>query len=129
MGLLAASAFVAWVVHTSYVYVSYDKIVSAKDAAISARDQASLTLRGKLDDSGRSFAAATDLLEKNHKGLVTLIGQNQSLKSNLNAVRQDLKQIAEARRKAEDAKREISTRLAVLESHLENTHRHNKALA
>ena len=129
MGLLAASAFVAWVVHTSYVYVSYDKIVSAKDAAISARDQASLTLRGKLDDSGRSFAAATDLLEKNHKGLVTLIGQNQSLKSNLSAVRQDLKQIAEARRKAEDAKREISTRLAVLESHLENTHRHNKALA
>jgi hypothetical protein len=40
MGLLAASAFVAWVVHSSYVYVSYDKIVSAKDAAISARDQA-----------------------------------------------------------------------------------------
>lgn len=88
-----------------------------------------MTLRGKLDDLRRSFAVAMDLLEKNHKGLVTLIGQNQALKRNLSAVRQDLKQIAEARRKAEDAKREISTRLAVLESHLENTHRHNKALA
>lgn len=128
-GILVAGAFVAWVVHTSYAYVSYDKIVSAKDAAISARDQVSLTLRGKLDESRRSFAAATDSLEKNHKGLVALIGQNQTLKSNLSAVRQDIKQIAEARRKAEDAKREIATRLAVLESHLENTQRHNKALA
>lgn len=128
-GLLAAGAFVAWVVHTSYAYVSYDKIVSAKDAAISARDQASLTLRGELDESRRSFAAATDSLEKNHKGLVSLIGQNQTLKSNLKAVRKDLKEIEAARKKAEDAKREIAKRLAILESHLESTKRQNKALA
>ncbi|MFT5485757.1 MAG: murein DD-endopeptidase MepM/ murein hydrolase activator NlpD [Paracoccaceae bacterium] len=128
-GVLAAGAFVAWVVHTSYAYVSYDKIVSAKDAAISARDQTSLTLRGELDESRRSFAAATDSLEKNHKGLVALIGQNQTLKSNLGAVRKDLKQVEEARKKAEDAKHEIERRLAVLETHLENTKRSNKALS
>lgn len=128
-GLLAAGAFVAWVVHTSYAYVGYDKIVSAKDAAISARDQTSLTLRGKLDESRRSFAAATDSLEKNHKGLVALIGQNQTLESNLGAVRKELRQVDEARKKAENAKREIVRRLAVLETHLNNTKRHNKALA
>lgn len=128
-GLLAVGAFAAWVVHTSYAYVSYDKIVSAKDAAISARDQASLMLRGELDESRRSFAAATDSLEKNHKGLVALIGQNQTLKSNLGTVRKDLKQVEEARKKAEAAKREIARRLVVLETHLENTKRHNKALA
>tara|TARA_R110002072_G_scaffold197350_1_gene355014 strand:- start:438 stop:1778 length:1341 start_codon:yes stop_codon:yes gene_type:complete len=128
-GILAAGAFVAWVVHTSYAYVSYDKIVSAKDAAISARDQASLSLREELDESRRSFAAATDSLEKNHKGLVALIGQNQTLKSNLKSVREDLKQIEDARRKAEKAKREIEKRLAVLETHLEKTRRENKRLA
>lgn len=128
-GLLAVGAFVAWVVHASYAYVSYDKVVSAKDAAISARDQASLMLRSELDESRRSFAAATDSLEKNHKGLVALIGQNQTLKSDLQSVREDLKQIEDARQKAEAAKVEIAKRLALLESHLENTRRHNKALA
>lgn len=128
-GLLAAGAFAAWVAHTSYAYVSYDKIVSAKDAAISARDQASLSLREELDESRRSFAAATDSLEKNHKGLVALIGQNQTLKSNLLSVRKDLREMEEARRKAEKAKREMEKRVAVLETHLQNTKRHNKALA
>lgn len=128
-GLLAAGAFVAWVVHASYAYVGYDKIVSAKDAAISARDQTSLSLRGELDESRRSFAAATDSLEKNHKGLVALIGQNQTLKSNLGTVRKDLRELEKARKKAEDAKNEIAKRLAVLETHLANTKRHNKALA
>lgn len=128
-GIVAAGAFVAWVVHSSYAYVGYDKIVSAKDAAISAREQTSLTLRGELDESRRSFAAATDSLEKNHKGLVALIGQNQTLKSNLGAVREDLKKVDEARKKAEAAKREIERRLAVLETHLENTKRRNKLLA
>ena len=128
-GALVVGAFVAWVVHTSYAYVSYDKIVSAKDAAISARDEASSTLREELDDSRRSFAAATDSLEKNQKGLVSLIGQNQTLKGDLKAARDELKKIEEARRKAELAKREIEKRLEVLEARLEQTQSQNKALA
>ncbi|MDA0239011.1 MAG: hypothetical protein O3A84_03155, partial [Proteobacteria bacterium] len=79
-GLMVLGAFTAWVVNVSYVYVSYDRVVSAKDAAISARDQASLRLREQFDAARLSFSAASDSLEKNHKGLVSLIGQNQTLK-------------------------------------------------
>jgi murein DD-endopeptidase MepM/ murein hydrolase activator NlpD len=128
-GFLVAGAFVAWVVHTSYAYVGYDKIVSAKDAAISARDETSSTLRAQLDQSRRSFADATDSLEENHKGLVSLIGQNQTLKSDLEALRTDLEKTDEARRNAEHAKREMVKRLALLEAHLAKTESHNKALA
>jgi murein DD-endopeptidase MepM/ murein hydrolase activator NlpD len=128
-GLLVASAFVAWVVHASYAYFGDDQIVSAKDEAISARDQVSSTLRAELDNSRRSFAAATDSLEENYKGLASLIGQNQTLESNLQAVTLDLKEIEEARKKAEEAKREIAKRLEVLEAQLAETQSNNKALA
>ena len=74
-GLLVLSALVVWIVHASYAYVAYDKIVSAKDAAISARDQLNLSLRNELDNARRGFADVTDSLEKNRKGLVSLVGQ------------------------------------------------------
>ena len=50
-GLIAVGAFTALVVHLSYAYIGYDKVVAAKDAAISARDQASLMLRAELDEA------------------------------------------------------------------------------
>ena len=52
-GLIAVGAFTAWVVHVSYAYIGYDRVVTAKDAAISARDQASLMLRSELDEARR----------------------------------------------------------------------------
>jgi len=128
-GLIAVGAFTALVVHLSYAYIGYDKVVAAKDAAISARDQASLMLRAELDEARRSFANATDSLEKNHKGLVSLIGQNQTLKSNLETLRRDLAKLDRERKKAEAEKRSYAERLAILDSHLENTKRKNAALA
>ena len=128
-GLIAVGAFTAWVVHVSYAYISYDKVVAAKDAAISARDQASLMLSGKLDEARRSFADVTDSLEKNHKGLVSLIGQNQTLKSNLETLRRDLAKLDRGRKKAEAEKRSYAERHAILDRHLENTRRKNTALA
>jgi murein DD-endopeptidase MepM/ murein hydrolase activator NlpD len=128
-GLIAVGAFTAWVVHVSYAYIGYDKVVTAKDAAISARDQASLMLRSELDEARRSFADATDSLEKNHKGLVSLIGQNQTLKSNLETLRRDLAKLDGERKKAEAEKQSYAERLAILDRHLENTKRKNAALA
>ena len=103
--------------------------MSAKNAAISDRDETSATLRAELEDARRSYAAATDSLAQNQKGLVSLIGQNQTLKSNLRSAHQELKNIEEARRKSEAAKREIAERLEALEAQLEKTQRQNKALA
>lgn len=121
-GLIAVGAFTAWVVHVSYAYIGYDRVVTAKDAAISARDQASLMLRSELDEARRSFAEATDSLEKNHKGLVSLIGQNQTL-------RRDLSLLDRERKKAEAEKRSYAERLAVLNQHLDNTKQKNRLLA
>jgi len=128
-GFLVVGAFAAWVIHTSYAYVSYEKVVSAKNAAISDRDETSATLRAELEDARRSYAAAKDSLQQNQKGLVSLIGQNQTLKSNLRSARQELNTIEEARRKSEAAKREIAERLEALEAQLEKAQRQNKALA
>lgn len=128
-GLIAVGAFTAWVVHVSYAYIGYDRVVTAKDAAISARDQASLMLRSELDEARRSFAEATDSLEKNHKGLVSLIGQNQTLKSNLETLRRDLSLLDRERKKAEAEKRSYAERLAVLNQHLDNTKQKNRLLA
>lgn len=128
-GLVAVGAFAAWVVHVSYAYVSYDRVVSAKDAAILARDQASLTLHKELDEARLSFAAASDSLEKNHKGLVSLIGQNQTLKGNLRTLRRDLARLEDERTKAQKEKRAAAERLAAIQTHLESTKQKNLALA
>jgi murein DD-endopeptidase MepM/ murein hydrolase activator NlpD len=128
-GLLAAGAFMAWVAHASYAYVSYDKIVSAKDAAITARDQISLTLRSELTDARRSFAEATDSLEKNHKGLVSLIGENQTLQGNVRSLSTQLNKLETERKKAELAKKVAAERIDLLEAHLENARNKSQALA
>tara|TARA_R110000868_G_scaffold29889_6_gene111002 strand:+ start:16975 stop:18321 length:1347 start_codon:yes stop_codon:yes gene_type:complete len=128
-GLVAVGALTAWVVHVSYAYVSYDKIVSAKDAAITARDQAQRALRAELAEARRSFAEATDSLEKNHKGLVSLIGQNQTLKGNLRTLHKDIARIEAERKKTETEKRSIADRMVVLEAHLKATKDRNQALA
>lgn len=128
-GLVAVGAFTAWVVHASYAYVSYDRVVSAKDAAISARDQASLMLHRELDEARLSFAEASDSLAKNHKGLVALIGQNQTLKGNLRTLRHDLARLSDERTKAQNEKRAAEERFAEIAAQLESTKQKNQALA
>lgn len=128
-GLLAVGAFMAWVAHVSYAYVSYDKIVSAKDAAISARDQISLTLRSELADARRSFAEATDSLEKNHKGLVSLIGENQTLQGNVRSLSKQLARLETERKKAEREKQLAAERIDLLETQLDKARNKTRALA
>lgn len=128
-GLVASGAFLAWVVHVSYAYVSHDKIVSAKDAALRAQNQISLTLQAKLDDARRSFSEATDSLEKNHKGLVSLIGENQTLLNNVQSLSEGLAKLEAERKQANKEKQAAEKRIALLESHIESTKTKNKNLA
>lgn len=128
-GLVASGVFLAWVVHVSYAYVSHDKIVSAKDAAIRAQNQISLTLRNELDDARRSFAAATDSLEKNHKGLVTLIGENQTLLGNVSSLSEKLAKLEAERKRALKEREAAEQRIALLESHLDGVKTKNRELA
>ena len=128
-GLLVLGALVVWIVHASYAYVAYDKIVSAKDAAISARDQLNLSLRNELDNARRGFADVTDSLEKNRKGLVSLIGQYRTLDGNLRSLQKEITQIDDERRKAESEKRALAKRLAMLETHLGRITTQNQSLA
>lgn len=128
-GLVASGAFLAWVLHVSYAYVSHDRIVSAKDAAINAQNQISLTLRTELEDARRSFAEATDSLEKNHKGLVTLIGENQTLHSNVRSLSEGLARLEAERKQATKEKQAAEQRIALLEAHLESTKIQNRKLA
>ncbi|MGB0631983.1 MAG: peptidoglycan DD-metalloendopeptidase family protein [Alphaproteobacteria bacterium] len=127
-GVLAAGAFAAWVAHSSYTYIVHDEIVSAKEAAIAARDRANRALRLELADARRSFAEATDSLEQNHKGLVSLIGQNQALKGNLASLRSELARIGDEKKKTEAQKRKYQEQVDVLAGRLEATEERNQSL-
>jgi len=127
-GILLAGAFTAWVAYSSYTYVAHDRIVSAKDAAIAARDRANSSMRMELADARRSFAEATDSLEQNHKGLVSLIGQNQALKGNLASLRDELVRLGEQKKRAETQKRKYSEQVDILTGRLNDTQERNQAL-
>lgn len=127
-GLLVAGAFAAWVAHASYVYIAHDRIISGKDAAIAARDRANRSMRLELAEARRNFAAATDSLEQNHKGLVSLIGQNQALKGNLESLRTELARIGVEKQKTEAQKQKYREQADVLAGRLQATEQKNQGL-
>ena len=117
-----------WVGYASYTYVAHDSIISAKDAAIAARDRANRSMRLELAEARRSFAEATDSLEQNYKGLVSLIGQNQALKGNLQSLRRQLALIGEEKKQTESEKQKYHDQVDVLTGRLNDTEERNQAL-
>jgi len=128
-GIILTGAFAAWVAHSSYTYVAHEKIISAKDAAIEARERANRSMRLELSEARRSFAEATVSLEQNHKGLVSLIGQNQALKGNLESLRVELARIGSEKKKTEAQKRRYREQAEVLAGRLNDTEEKNQTLA
>lgn len=129
MSVLAMFGLVfAWLVHASYAYIAHDRVISEKDAALAERERAFYGVTRELETARKQFADVTDSLEKNHKGLVALIGQNQTLKGNLKALRGELKRIDEVRQKAEADKAELSRQVATLEDNADKMRARNKKL-
>ena len=77
--LLVFAMFGLWTLHTTYAYFSHDQALVAREAEIAAREQALAGLKADLAQARRRVADVTDALEKNEKGVVGLIGQNQTL--------------------------------------------------
>ena len=127
-GVFLAGGFAAWVAYSSYTYIAHDRIISAKDAAIAARDRANSSMRLELADARRSFAEATDSLEQNHKGLVSLIGQNQALKGNLASLRDQLARIGREKKQTETEKQKYREQVDILTGRLNDTEERNQAL-
>lgn len=118
-----------WLGHTSYAYLAHHEIVSAKDAAIAARQQANLKLRQDLIAARRQFAEVTDSLEKNHKGLVSLIGQNRTLEGDIRKFKNELSRIESERNVAENGRIELTQRLAAMEAQLHRAQARNQRLS
>lgn len=127
--LILLVAGVGWLGHTSYAYLAHHEIVSAKDAVIDARKQANLKLRQDLNAARRQFAEVTDSLEKNHKGLVSLIGQNRTLEGNIRKFRSELSRIESERNIAESGRIELTQRLAAMEAQLHRSQARNQRLS
>jgi murein DD-endopeptidase MepM/ murein hydrolase activator NlpD len=128
-GLLVAAVAAVWLVHTSYAYVAHYEIISARDAAIAARDQANFTLRRELDAARRQFAEVTTSLEKNHRGLVSLLSQNRSLEGNIRQLRDEIGRIEKERNLAENDRVELLRTLNEMQSSLDGAKSRNQALA
>ena len=127
-GVFVAGAFAALVAYSSYTYVAHDSIISAKDAVIAARDRANSSMRLELAQARSRFAEATDSLEQYHKGLVSLIGQNQALKGNLESLRRQLAVIGEEKKQTETQKQRYQEEVKVLTGRLSDTEKRNQAL-
>ena len=132
---LAQAAFVlifgigvGWLIHTTHAYLAHYEIISARDAVIAAREQANFTLRRELDDARRHFADVTNSLEKNHKGLVSLLTQNRSLEGDIRELRGELNRIEKERDVAENERIDVFQKLAEMETSLHRAQTQNRSL-
>ncbi len=119
----------AWIAHATYSYFSHDRRIAAREAEIDARETAYDALKEELSVARRQFAEATESLEKNHKGLVDLIGQNQSLRSSLRALKEDMARAETDRSRTESEKAELAARVALLEGEIRRSDDRNRAMA
>ena len=85
-------------------------------------------MRLELAQARSRFAEATDSLEQYHKGLVSLIGQNQALKGNLESLRRQLAVIGEEKKQTETQKQRYQEEVKVLTGRLSDTEKRNQAL-
>ena len=127
--LVFVAAGAAWVSLASYSYFSHDRAIAAREAEIDARESAFAVLREELAQARRQFAEATDSLEKNHKGLVELIGQNQSLRNSLNSLKEELARAETDRTRTESEKADLAARVTGLEEDLRKSDERNRTLA
>lgn len=125
--LLIAGA--GWFVHASYSYIANHDIVSTKNAAIAAREQANYTLRRELDAARRQFAEVTASLEKDHEGLVSLIDENGVLETSINELRDELGRMKEERDTAENDRLRLMRQLAAMETRVQRAKARNQQLS
>ena len=120
--------FLAWTANTTYVYVAHQRILSEKNATIAAREDAFNSLQDDLAQARQRFNDVTEALEKNHKGLVSLIGQNQALKDDLHSLKGELSRLQGQREHAQNEKAELARKIASLDEKLKKTEEHNERL-
>ncbi|MEX2455315.1 MAG: peptidoglycan DD-metalloendopeptidase family protein [Rhodospirillaceae bacterium] len=129
ISLLLLLALGAGAVHVTVSYFSHDRSLSVKEEELAVRESAYRALKQELEQARRQFGDVTDSLEKNHKGLVELIGQNRTLKASLGALREEVARSEERRDRAESEKAELAARVAALESRLERSDERNRTLS
>jgi murein DD-endopeptidase MepM/ murein hydrolase activator NlpD len=127
--LVVVGACALWLLLATYSFFSHDNAIAAREAEIDARENAVAELRDQLAHARRQFAEATDSLEKNHKGLVELIGQNQSLRNSIHALKEDLVRAESDRSRTEGEKAELAAKVEALEGDLRNSDERNRLLA
>lgn len=127
--LVVIGALAVWMAHTTASYFVYDDTLAAKEAELVARENAFAALRSELDLARRQFAEVTDSLEKNHKGLVDLIGQNQTLKAHVDHLNEEAEKGAKTHARMLSEKEALVARVAALEGKLKDSQDRNRTLA
>ena len=128
LGLFILILLGCWVTYSSYTFIAHDRIVSSKNTQIEKRDKVNRKLRNDLASARRNFSDAMKSLEKNHRGLVSLVDRNKKLKENIGALRLELHRVSKARTIAKDAEITSMKRVDKLERNLSKTEVQNRSL-
>lgn len=127
--LLVVAALGLWTAHTTYAYFSHDRALIVRDAEIAARESLLASLRRDLEQARRQAADATDALQQNQKGVVGLIGENQTLTNTLRSLRDETSRLDGDRGRIEKEKAELTRKLAAAEKLLAKSEERNRTLA
>jgi murein DD-endopeptidase MepM/ murein hydrolase activator NlpD len=80
-----------WIGHTSFNYFDQQKVIAQKNVAIARAEQKGRDLMERMHQMRDQFSDVAGTLERNHRDLVNLLGQNDDLKRDLGTTRKKLR--------------------------------------
>lgn len=129
VGCVVAAACITWVSYSSYAYFGLQDAVREREAEIARSEDAYRKLTREVAESRRHFLSIAGALERNHTQLVSLMGQNNSLRGDVELLRGKLENAETKRRETDEQRETLKRQLSSLEGQIREAESRNAELA
>jgi murein DD-endopeptidase MepM/ murein hydrolase activator NlpD len=126
---LVVAAGISWVGYSTSANFGLRDTVRHLEIQITSGDEAFSQLNREVSDSRQRFLAIAGVLERNHTQLVGIIGQNHSLRGDVESLRGKLERTEDARRETNNHREVLKRRLSRLEGAVVHAESRNTELA
>ncbi len=126
---IVVAAGIGWITFSTTAYFGLRDTVRQREAEIARGEEAFRLLTLDVSESRQRFLAIAGTLERNHTQLVGMMGQNHSLRGDVDTLRGELERAVEERRETDDHRATLKRQLSRLEGEVVEAETRNAELA
>jgi murein DD-endopeptidase MepM/ murein hydrolase activator NlpD len=126
---IVAAASIGWVTYSTTAFFGLRDTVRQREAEIARGDEDYRLLAQDVSESRQRFLAIAGALERNHTQLVGMMGQNHSLRGDVDTLRGKLQRAEQEQRETDDHSATLKRQLSRLEGEVVEAETRNAELA